>query len=322
MPNPLISVIIPVYNVEKYLHECVDSILAQTYTNLEIILVDDGSTDASGKICDEYAAKDLRIRVIHQVNQGVSAARNAGIRAATSSLISFVDGDDWTDKRFVETLYNTLEQHSTQVACVGYCEVDKQGSHPVSVLTHAQQTEVVSGIKAVEMGFAPLGFFAWNKLFVKTLFEKIKFPQGSLFEDMATVSKLFLETDKVAITNDALYYYNRLNTDSITKKRFSVKKLDYFKASDEILNYANRINNRKLIYIIKQERAYHIAGFFRQMAAVCCEEKDVVKPLQRELRRNIGKLLISHHKLTNKLFALACCINFKLACSIYRKIGM
>lgn len=309
MLNLLISVIIPVYNVEKYLHKCVDSVLAQTYQNLEIILVDDGSTDSSGKICDEYAQKENRINVIHKKNGGLSSARNAGIDIAKGEFLAFIDSDDWVDAQFIEILYETLCKYHTQIACVGYYEVDQRGSRAILPLSTQQQT-LVSHEQAIEMGFSSLGFFACNKLFAKTLFQEIRFPFGQLFEDLSTTSKLFLKADRIAISNKPLYYYNRLNMGSITKADFAVKKLDYFKATGEILSYAVSANNKKLIYVIEQERAYHIAGFFRQMAAVRFEDKNIINPLQKELRRNIGKLWKTKHKLSNKLFALACCVNF------------
>ena len=316
--TPLISVIVPVYNVEKYLRKCVDSVLSQTYTNLEIILVDDGSTDNSGKICDEYALKDPRIIVIHKQNGGLSSARNCGMKKAIGRFYAFVDSDDWIENIFIETLYNTLCKFKTQIACVGYYNV-KEGKMIAKQI--AANPSIISSQQALQQSFGKLGFFAWNKLFAVSLFNQITFPNGQLFEDMATIYKVFLQTDKVAISNLSLYYYNQSNMSSITKNKFSVKKLDYFKSSGAVLSYAKKMNDKFLTYIILRERAYHISGFFRQMAAANFQDLQVITPMQKELRHNIFKLLFSHHKLTNKLFAVVCCINFNLACNIYRIIN-
>lgn len=318
--QPLISVIIPVYNTAKYLHKCVDSVLSQTYTNLEIILVNDGSTDNSGKICDEYAQKDKRIKVIHKRNGGLSSARNAGIKMATGQFLSFIDSDDWVDKKFIEILYNLICKYKTEISCVGYYEVDNKGEHIKQILSGNEDETVVINIKALEMGFSSLCFFACNKLFDKRLFRQINFPEGQLYEDITAISSIFLKTKDIAITNVPLYYYNKMNTASITKAKFSIKKLDYFKATDKILMYALTANNISLINTIKTERAYHITGFFRQMAVSGFNNKYAIAPLQKELRQNIFKLLFSRHKISNKLFAIVCCINFNLAALIYRRI--
>lgn len=317
---PLVSVILPVYNVEEYLCKCVDSVLAQTYRNLEVILVDDGSMDNSSKLCEEYAKKDNRIKVIHQKNGGLSAARNTGIKIAKGKFLSFVDSDDWVAPRFIELMIKTIQEKKVDICAVGYFFVDPDGIKPVSISSNKQYHQVISSKQAIYMGFESLGFYAWNKLYARHLFKDVCYPHGRLFEDTATTYKLFLQTDTIALCDEPLYYYNRLNVNSIMRMKFSVKKLDLLTSQSELLAYAQRAHETKLIYIIKQKQAYAISSFFRQMAVAKFNDPQIVAPMQNTLRRNIGKLLLSKNKLSNKLFALVCCIDFNLAANIYRKI--
>lgn len=315
--KPLISIVVPVYNVEKYIHRCVDSILAQTYTNLEIILINDGSADNSGKICDEYAQKDARINVIHKRNGGPSSARNEGIDIASGKYLSFIDSDDWVAANFIEVLLKTIMKFNTKIACTGYYFVNPNNTLAVDVSDKNNKERIITSNLILEECFSNLGFYACNKLFAKELFDDIRFPAGKLFEDMATISKVLVKADAVAVNNTPLYYYNRCNLNSFTKRAFSIKKLDYFEFSRELLDYAQNNNKENLIKIIKRERAYHISGFFRQMAENNFENKKIISSLQKELRKNIFLLLFSYHKLSNKLFAIVCCINFTLAKKIY-----
>ncbi|MBO4675217.1 MAG: glycosyltransferase family 2 protein, partial [Elusimicrobiaceae bacterium] len=142
-PTPLISVIISVYNTEKYLCKCVDSVLTQTYQNLEVILVDDGSTDSCGRICDEYVSKDSRVQVIHQQNAGLSAVRNAGIKAAKGEYFSFIDSDDWVDARFIETLWNLAEEHRAPVCVVGRYTVFPTQTRREKMLSNGKNIEII-----------------------------------------------------------------------------------------------------------------------------------------------------------------------------------
>lgn len=316
--QPLISIIIPVYNVEHYLATCLDSILAQTYTHLQIILVDDGSTDNSSQVCEAYAQKDKRIQVIHQKNGGLCAARNTGLTYVRGEFLVFVDSDDWCDTKFIEILLKGALENNSQISCVGYYEVYPSKTQQIKVLPTGYSSAVITAREAMEKGFDKLGFYVWNKLFARSLFNGITFPYGLLFEDMVTVPQVLHKTDRVAICDVPLYYYNRSNLNSITKSKFSVKKLDYFTTSQKLLEFAVHIQHKQLAYLTKQTRAYMIAGFFRQMALTGFSDRKIITPLQRELRHNLLLLLQSSHKLTNKLFAVACCINFKVTTKLYR----
>lgn len=218
MQAELISVIVPVYNVEPYLRRCVESILHQTYQNLEVLLVDDGSTDASGIICDEYAAIDDRVTVIHQKNGGLSAARNMGTDRARGEYLCFVDSDDLLDCHMVETLYTDLTEQGAEIAVVGFQMFERE-----SEITHPKfitPVQCMSGRDAIRSTLVSdkLGDFAWNKLYKKDLFRDIRYPLGRMMEDQGTTYKLFLQCEKVAYHPVPLYYYYQ-RADSILHRR-------------------------------------------------------------------------------------------------------
>lgn len=206
--NALISVIVPCYKVEKYLSRCVDSILAQTYNNLEIWLVDDGSPDRCGEICDEYANNDLRIKVIHKENGGLSDARNVAIDRAQGEWITFVDSDDYITDDYIETLYSLARKYNSQVSVANY-QMVKDGDSVV--LTNENIVEEKMDAKyAVEQMFYQERFdnTAWGKLYHRSLFESgIRYPKGLLFEDLPTTYRLFFECEHIAITSKKVYYY-------------------------------------------------------------------------------------------------------------------
>lgn len=236
MRNNFISVIVPIYNVEKYLKKCIESIINQTYKNLEIILVDDGSTDDSGKICDEYASKDTRIKVIHKVNGGQSSARNAGIDVCTSGgeFITFVDGDDYLAADMYEYLFNNKIEGG--ICCCGIADVSKYKIHDIKLhndivdLTGSDilekyldvQLEVYNNGKDQSLN---LSTSFCNKLFSKKLFGKIRFPEGLLNEDNFIILDILNKAVKVRCLPENKYYYvKRLG--STTQKEFNLRSLD------------------------------------------------------------------------------------------------
>lgn len=208
MNKPLISVIVPCYNVEQYLPRCVNSILDQTYSNLEIWLVDDGSPDNCGSLCDDYAKKDNRIRVIHKPNGGLSDARNVAIDQATGEWITFVDSDDYIAKDYVETLYSLVVKYDCEVS-VAWFSIFYEGQDPKTP-SHPCIEEKMEPMSAVEQMFYQEKFdtSAWAKLYHRKLFEKgIRYPKGLLYEDLPTTYLLMLESKGVAFTNKVIYYY-------------------------------------------------------------------------------------------------------------------
>lgn len=208
MKEELISVIVPIYNVEKYLKRCVDSILNQTYKNVEIILIDDGSTDNSGKICDEYALKDTRIKVIHKENGGLSDARNAGLNIMTGKYVTFVDSDDYIDFKFIQTLFTNLKKCNADISC---CNMQRFKTN--KELRKYKKTrngiEIFDSIEALNYIFyqKKIDSSVCNKLFKENLFRKIFFPNNRYFEDLAIIYKVILKAKKIVYDNSNLYYY-------------------------------------------------------------------------------------------------------------------
>lgn len=223
---PLVSVIVPCYNVEQYLPKCIDSLLSQTYSNLEIWLVDDGSPDRCGKICDEYAVKDNRIKVIHKENGGLADARNAAIDRATGEWIVCVDSDDFVAKNYIETLYGLVERNRCKVG-VAWLHAFKEGIEP-SFKQPAYQEIVFDNLKGIEKMFYQELFdtAAWCKIYHRSLFEEgIRYPYGLIYEDLPTTYRLFLKADKVAFCNKIIYFY-LLRKNSIEGQPFNAWKLD------------------------------------------------------------------------------------------------
>lgn len=229
-----ISVIVPVYNVESYLPHCLNSILMQTYQNLEIILIDDGSEDKTGEICEEYSAKDNRIIVVHKENGGVSAARNAGLDIASGDYISFVDGDDWLEPNMYEVLHRNAVEYDTEISCCGISQHRLDGSvnslADNSVYLYTQQ-ELIAGFFSLpdikETMYGP-----YNKIFKACLLENIRFDKRfAIGEDLLFVFECIEHARNVVVDNQPLYHYIK-REGSATTSSFSPTKLHYIYVAD------------------------------------------------------------------------------------------
>ncbi len=240
---PKISVVIPVYKVEKYLKRCLDSVINQTYKNIEIICIDDGSPDNCPAILDEYAKKDNRIKVVHQKNMGLSGARNAGIDLAKGEYIGFVDSDDYIAPDMYEKLYNALIKEDadismcnfTKVYEVDYLEVVKTSFVPAGVYSGKEKFELLANTNSWWV------WITWNKLYKKSVFNNIKFPVGEIYEDFAIITDVFLSIHKLTVINDALYFY--------------------FQRVGSIMH---DINNRSVIQLLHVVRQYERCLFFKK----------------------------------------------------------
>ena len=224
--QPLISIIVPCYNVEQYLPKCIESILAQTYRNLEILLVDDGSPDRCGEICDEYAKKDSRIKVIHKPNGGLSDARNAALDVMQGEWVTCVDSDDFITPDYVATLYGLCEKYNCKLSIADWY-IFPIGTNPVIPKQKIEEHFFSSGEALIEMFNQRLfDVSACIKLYHKSLFEGVRYPKGMLFEDLQTTFKTMLKCDTgVAYTNKMVYYY-MFRPDSIEGAKFSENKLN------------------------------------------------------------------------------------------------
>ncbi|MDD6478700.1 MAG: glycosyltransferase family 2 protein [Oscillospiraceae bacterium] len=230
----LISIIIPVYNSEKYLYQCVDSVLKQTYSNLEVILVDDGSTDLSAQICDEYAAKDNRVKVIHKSNGGVSDSRNCGLNIAKGEYIAFVDSDDYMDLSLCETVMKIFSNYNVQIVSFDYIAFKENGK--IVNLSEKIENKVLNKEESIrELLLGNINSYYPNKVFKHHIFDNVRCPVGRIWEDLATTYKLFLKADNIYTLNKKLYFY-RQHKNSITKTITEKALVDIFVAKYERYN--------------------------------------------------------------------------------------
>lgn len=223
MNSPLISVIVPIYNVENYLPRCVDSIINQEYKNLEIILVDDGSPDNSSQICEEYAKKDNRVKVIHKENGGLSDARNAGMKIATGEYVSFIDSDDWVDAQFISTLYEGIKGGADIAECATRLFDDNDNT----LSTRGSKEGKISRSDALAKLITENGVYqtVWNKLYKRSMIEDIPFAVGKYHEDDFWTWRIFLRIDSIYLCEKPMYHYLQ-RSNSIIGSSYSLKKLD------------------------------------------------------------------------------------------------
>ena len=196
---PQITIIIPVYNVAPYLRKCLDSVLSQTLREIEIILVDDGSTDGSGEIADEYANRDERIKVFHTENHGLSAARNLGIDHSSGDWLMFVDSDDWVEPGFCEIPLTAANTHTADLVIF---MANKDGQQ-----MGFKSPSIPDGVTDPKIAVNNSGSFAWNKLYKRELFDGVYYPEGKVYEDMAVTHKIVMRAERIALISDVLYHY-------------------------------------------------------------------------------------------------------------------
>lgn len=269
----LISVVIPVYNVEIYLRKCINSILQQTYKNLDIILVDDGSTDRCGAICDEFANLDLRVRVFHKENGGLSDARNYGIDRAMGKYITFIDSDDFIEFDYIEYLYKLLVKYKCSMSLTMHNIVLKSHYTMPKKITH-KKDEKLSKKKCIEkmLYHDEIDTCAWGKLYDIELFSDIRYPKGKIFEDMGTTYKLFLKCDEIACGYENKYNYI-IRKDSIVNGKFHKGKLDLIKMTDEMAADVEKVYP-DLSIAVTRRRVYARFSTLNQMLDIS-ELKDI-----------------------------------------------
>lgn len=282
---PAISVIVPVYKVEQYLRRCVDSILGQTYNDFELILVDDGSPDNCGTICDDYARKDSRVIVIHQENGGLSAARNAGIDWAfansDSQWLFFVDSDDFLHPESLQRLLDAALELNVDLSIGGYAETS--GKHPaiyseelIPKLWKFREFFIRENVNAI---------VAWGKLYRKALFKEIRYPVGKIHEDEYTTYKLLYVCENVVVISAPLYGYY-VNLEGITKRSWTPKRLDVLTAFQERIVFFREHRDRELVRLTVDTYMRLIARQFEQA-------RDYPKH-RRKLRRKLVYVLLRY----------------------------
>ncbi len=255
MENELISVVIPIYKVQDYLPQCVDSIIGQTYKNLEIILVDDGSPDDCPMICENYAQQDERIIVVHKKNGGLSDARNVGLTMAKGKYITFVDSDDYVRKDFLQSLYDAVIEKDADISLCDYISVPETGgdftfTENYTLTVYNNREALKRTYLAVKHG---MEFVAWGKLYKTELFlnNSILYPKGKIHEDTYTTYLLYYYSKKIVFIDD-IYYYYRIRSGSIMTTAFNLKKLvaidatalasDFFEEKGEVQLYGLAVN--------------------------------------------------------------------------------
>lgn len=285
--DELISIIVPVYKVEQFLVNCIDSILAQTYRNIEIVLVDDGSPDTCGEICDEYTRLDSRVQVLHKENGGLSDARNAGLKVANGEYVTFIDSDDVVDTQFVERLYESIKRNNADIAICEYVHVEEDYGEIPSIIIPQINESIYSNddmlTKLYHHEEHGLEFVAWGKLYRKTLFDNndIKYPVGKIHEDLFTTYKLVYYSNKITYLRENLYCY-RNRQGSIMNEGFNIKSLDKVEANSEAclffernpqllglaLNYHMRIIILYIYELSRVKRDKNIEGHIKRLQCV------------------------------------------------------
>lgn len=234
---PIVSVIVPVYNVENYLEKCLESISNQLYKKIEILVIDDGSTDSSGYIADSYKQKDDRVTVLHQSNGGLSSARNSGLDIATGNYVCFIDSDDWIEPDFITLLLQGIEMYNADISVVKLKKISDYQKIEETTET-VTSWEALSRNEAMKNLFTnnKIGYSANNKLFKRSLFSTIRFPKGFLMEDKATTYRLINESS-VVVVNDSKKYHYYQSPNSILRGNFNPKKFDSFSIHEEIIEF-------------------------------------------------------------------------------------
>ena len=324
--DDLISIIVPIYNVECYLIKCIDSIIKQTYERIEIILVDDGSIDKCGEICDDYSIKDKRIKVIHKKNGGLSDARNSGIDIAEGKYLTFVDSDDYISVDYIEYLYSLIIKNDCDISVCGnyfsynYCrdKLKNDNNSDVEIYFSARD--------AIEDMLYSLNFnhSAWGKLYRASLFKDIKFPKGMNYEDYAIVYKVFSNSNKVAFGNAKKYYYV-IRSGSIMKSKFDSKNMELIDISNDVTEF-----------IIKKYPNLKKAAISRKIysniellySILMSDDRNIYKEFEEKVFKNIekDKNIVLYDRKSRKNLKLKICILlfnrsiFKYMYSIAKKI--
>ena len=294
----LVSVIVPIYNVQDYLEKCIDSIINQSYENLEIILVDDGSPDVCGRICDEYALKDKRIKVIHKENGGLSDARNSGIAIANGKYITFIDSDDFIHIRFIEILERLARIKQADVVVSDFftfyecdkCqerEISKERIERAEVLTskHLYSNEFINR-EIVRLTVA------WGKLYDRNLWNGIRYPVGKIHEDTFTTYKVMERAKCVVYLKEPMYFW-RENPNSITRGEFTVKHLLGMDALQEQIEYFKSVGKQRHVEIVYDAYRDWFFWCYNEMQNVQIDYTKELKPYYEYMRKVVGYIKLT-----------------------------
>ena len=305
--DDLISIVVPIYKVEKYLKKCIDSIVNQTYKNIEIILVDDGSPDNCGNIIEEYRKADERVKTIHQKNGGLSDARNNGIKIASGKYILYIDSDDWIEKNMVEVLYKNIVDNDADISICEFIEEDDNETE-LSNKNYNGQIVVFNKIEAIqdliEQRF--ITNHAWNKLYKKELFDNIEYPKGQLMEDISTTYKLFENSKKIVYQNIALYHYIQRGSSilgNITQKRIEDQEDAIFKRNNYLIKkYPECANIIKIDNLKTVKDLYYLAVMGKHKKLYKSEKYKNYYQEYKKIYRELKKFVNDNDKKSLNLF--------------------
>lgn len=281
---PQISIIVPVYKVEKYLRRCVDSILCQTFKDFEVILVDDGSPDKCPEICDEYAKKDSRVTVIHRENGGLSVARNDALNIAKGKYFGFVDSDDYIHPQMYEILYKNIVDNNADVST---CDIVKGSEliqwQPIekTYVSAAKGSETVKKWIVGKVHLKP--YVVWNKLFRRECFDNIRFPEGRIYEDVSVIDRILYEANTVAECDAPMYYYFQ-NNEGLVLGRYTVKQLDRLTSHKIQMEYYKSHNETVLVEEIRNFYCFLLAENYFKVKSIL-QDKKLAKTLKKKLRK-------------------------------------
>lgn len=311
---PMISVIVPVYNVEQYLNRCVDSLLNQTHHNLEIILIDDGSKDNSGMLCDAYARSDSRVKAVHKPNGGLSSARNAGIDIAQGEYLAFVDSDDWVEPQTYEWMLTLVHKYDVRLVCAGRYDVDGDTGEKKRGLCPPRE-EVITGEELVRRIFRwdNIDSAACDKLYHRSLFRSIRYPLDKVCEDVPTTYRIALDAGSAAMCDKPVYnYFHRAG--SITTSSVSPKTFHFSQHTEAIYDWIRE--NRPALcpeaeYLRVRSLVYNVITLDLAGAQLRKTYAQQYRDSRRELRSHMRFLLTSpifgkQERLTDVLLALGC----------------
>ncbi|NJJ41641.1 glycosyltransferase family 2 protein [Paenibacillus apii] len=311
-----ISVVVPIFNVEQYLERCLDSIINQSYKDLEIILVNDGSTDRCYEICETYKQKDRRIVVIHQQNGGLSEARNTGISRATGEYIGFVDSDDYIERDMYQFLYNLIKKYNAEISICGtYITYDNK-----RIKSYKNNIELLMDSETAIKHMLEEIFFntsAWDKLYNTSLFKEIKYPSKKLSEDLFTTYKLFNTAQSIAFSSEAKYFYCQ-TPNSIMRSDFNLKKLDTLEALREISAFAKQHYPSLLVNVNNRYVRYSVS-YISQMIKCGYDNLELIEEMRNSIKENLFDYFTSSYKFSSKLFALGLVIHYPTLKKIYEK---
>lgn len=320
--QPLVSVIVPIYNVDAYLPQCINSIISQTYPNLEVILIDDGSTDNCGKICDEYSSQHDNIKVIHKSNGGLSSARNAGIDIASGEYISFVDSDDWILPHHIEALYENVFRNNVLLSiCQSQRVHDFKDSDNIPTKTGCEIMEKEAVMHEALTKYK--WWSAWDKIYHRSLFETIRFPIGRINEDYAIIFNIFDLCDRIAVGNQITYcYFERIG--SITKSGFNESKFTEYTNGLEVLEFMKS----KYPALTAPAENILITTCLKLLSCISNEDNNMYEDWRSKIlntiRHSFGSWTRNPYVLTKqKILLFPACVNYKLfslIMRIYRKI--